>query len=147
MAHTINISTKSVASITREGALALIEAARKASQDIGIEIAIAVTDAGGHLMAFERSNAAPFLTSTVAIDKAWTAASFGLDTMVWNEAVSQPATAPLVQHERVMAVGGGVPVIVGGQVAGGLGVSGGTAQQDHDVAVAALKAYGFGVVK
>jgi uncharacterized protein GlcG (DUF336 family) len=134
-------------SITRDSALALLAAARKAGQDLGIELAIAVTDAGGHLTAFERAEGAPFLTASVAIDKAWTAASFGLSTLVWNQVVAQPATAPLAQHPRVMAVGGGVPIVIGGRIAGGIGISGGNAQQDHDAAVAALAAQGFEVAK
>ncbi|HUB89977.1 MAG TPA: heme-binding protein [Dyella sp.] len=139
----IQVQTK--ASITRDSALALAIAARDAATKIGLNLAIAVTDEGGHLIAFERADATPFLAAEVAIDKAWTAASFGLDTMVWNQVVAQPATAPLANHPRVMAVGGGVPIVLDGRVVGGIGISGGTAQQDHDVAAAALKAAGFEV--
>ena len=141
----IQVQTK--ASITRNSALALAIAARDAATKIGLSLAIAVTDEGGHLIAFERADATPFLAAEVAIDKAWTAASFGLDTMVWNQIVAQPATAPLANHPRVMAVGGGVPIVLDGRVVGGIGISGGTAQQDHDVAAAALKAAGFEVAK
>jgi uncharacterized protein GlcG (DUF336 family) len=42
-----------------------------------------------------------------------------------------------------MAVGGGVPIVAGGRVVGGIGISGGNARQDHDAAVAALAALGF----
>jgi uncharacterized protein GlcG (DUF336 family) len=136
-------STYPTASITRDSALALIIAARHAARDLGIDVAIAVTDAGGHLKAFERADATPFLTAEVAVNKAWTAASFGLSTLVWNQVVGQSATAPLAHHPRVMAVGGGVPVIVDGRVVGAIGISGGNAQQDHDAAVAALRAVGL----
>lgn len=136
-------STYATASITRDSALALIVAARHAARNLGIDVAIAVTDAGGHLTAFERADTTPFLTTEVAINKAWTAASFGLSTLVWNQVVSQAATAPLAHHPRVMAVGGGVPIVVGGRVVGAIGISGGNAQQDHDVAVAALEAVGM----
>lgn len=143
MAHTSSSQVQNKISITRDSALALVIAARDAATKIGLNLAIAVTDEGGHLIAFERADATPFLTAEVAINKAWTATSFGLDTMIWNQVVSQPATAPLANHPRVMAVGGGVPIVVGGLVAGGIGISGGTAQQDHDVATAALEAAGF----
>jgi uncharacterized protein GlcG (DUF336 family) len=133
------------ATITRDSALALLAAARGAATSVGLHLAIAVTDDGGHLIAFERADATPFLAGEIAVSKAWTTASFGLDTMVWNEVVAQPATAPLANHPRVMPVGGGVPIIVGGCVVGGLGTSGGTAQQDHDAAIAALKEQGFEV--
>lgn len=101
------------------------------------------SDAGGHLAAFERADTTPFLTAEVAINKAWTAASFGLSTLVWNQVVGQPATALLAHHPRVMAVGGGVPVVVDGRVVGAIGISGGNAQQDHDAVVAALKEVGM----
>ena len=143
--NAMQVQTK--ASITRNSALALAIAARDAATKIGLSLAIAVTDEGGHLIAFERADATPFLAAEVAIDKAWTAASFGLDTMVWNQIVAQPATAPLANHPRVMAVGGGVPIVLDGRVVGGIGISGGTAQQDHDVAAAALKAAGFEVAQ
>ncbi|SFP60994.1 Uncharacterized conserved protein GlcG, DUF336 family [Bradyrhizobium sp. Ghvi] len=143
--NAVQIQTK--ASITRDSALALGIAARDAATRIGLNLAIAVTDEGGHLIAFERADATPFLAAEVAINKAWTAASFGLDTMIWNQVVAQPATAPLANHPRVMPVGGGVPIVAGGRVVGGIGISGGTAQQDHDVAVAALEAAGFEAAK
>lgn len=83
----------------------------------------------------------------MTVNKAWTAASFGLSTQVWNQVVAQPATAPLAQHPRLMAVGGGVPIVLAGQVVGAIGISGGNAQQDHDAAVAALQVRGFETAK
>lgn len=147
MAQSNATQVQTKASITRDSALALAIAARDAATKIGLSLAIAVTDEGGHLIAFERADATPFLAAEVAINKAWTAVSFGLDTMVWNQIVAQPVTAPLANHPRVMPVGGGVPIMASGRVVGGIGISGGTAQQDHDVAVAALKAAGFEVAK
>ena len=70
--------TKSIAtaSINRETAVALIDAALAAARAIGIPAAVAVVDATGNLRAFERTDDAPFLTVDVAIDKAWSSASF-----------------------------------------------------------------------
>ena len=147
MAQSNATQVQAKTSITRDSALALAVAARDAATKISLNLAIAVTDDGGHLIAFERADATPFLAAEVAVNKAWTAASFGLDTMIWNQVVAQPATAPLANHPRVMPVGGGVPIVVDGRVVGGIGISGGNAQQDHDVAVAALKAVGFEVAK
>lgn len=138
-------TTVNTVSINRDGALALIAAARIAAKDIGIEVAIAVTDAGGHLTAFERSEGSPFLTADVAIDKAWTAASFGLDTHVWNSIVSDAKAAPLAYRPRFVAVGGGMPIRLSGQVIGGIGISGGTADQDQLAAQIALRELGFEV--
>lgn len=133
------------AAITRDAALALLEAARSASRDLGIEVAIAVTDAAGHLKAFERSDHAPFLTAEVAVDKAWTAASFGLGTHVWADIIGDPQVAQLAHRPRLVAVGGGSPIIVDGQRVGGIGISGGNALQDRQACEAALSALGFEV--
>ena len=137
--------TFNAATITREAAEALVAATSAAARDIGIRATIAVTDAGGHLVAFARDDGAPFLTANVAIDKAWTAASFGLPTHVWADVIANPQVASLAHQPRLVAVGGGVPVVVDGRVVGGVGVSGGNAQQDRDAAEVALKALGFEV--
>jgi uncharacterized protein GlcG (DUF336 family) len=83
-----------VASISRAAAVALIDACLAAAKDIGIKVSVAVTDVGGHLKAFERSDSAAFLTIDVAIDKAWTAASYGYPTHGWaNLIASDPKLA------------------------------------------------------
>jgi uncharacterized protein GlcG (DUF336 family) len=133
------------AAIARESAEALVAAASAAARDIGIRVTIAVTDAGGHLTAFARDDGAPFLTANVAIDKAWTAASFGLPTHTWADIVANPALASLAHQPRLVAVGGGMPIVLDGRVVGGIGISGGNAQQDRDAAELALKSLGFEV--
>lgn len=133
------------ASITREAAAALVQAAQTASKDLGLRVTIAITDAAGHLKAFGRDDHAPFLTPDVAVDKAWTAASFGLGTHVWNAILSDSKVAQLAHRPRMVAVGGGCPIVEAGQVVGGIGISGGNALQDQQAAEIALKALGFEV--
>lgn len=132
------------ASVTLAASSALIQAARDAAKEIGIEVAVAVTDAAGNLTAFERTDGAPFLTAEVAINKAWTAASYGVATHDWNTYLADPKVAPLANITRLMAVGGGNPVKENGRVIGGIGVSGGTYQQDQQIAEAALATLGLG---
>ena len=142
--------TKSIpmGSINRQAAAALIDAALAAARDIGIEAAVAITDATGNLRAFERTDGAPFLTVDVAIDKAWTASSFGYATHVWNDYITaDPKVAPLAYRPRMVAVGGGYPIREGGKLIGGIGISGGNYQQDQDAAVAALHRLGFDVAE
>lgn len=134
-----------VHSIARASAVALIEAARVASKAIGIEVAIAVTDPSGHLVAFERTDGVPFLAIEVAIDKAWTVSSFGLGTHVWSAILSDPKVSQLGHRPRMVAVGGGCPIVEGGKVIGAIGISGGNAQQDQDAAEVALRKLGFEV--
>ena len=129
--------------LSLETAQALLTHARQACSLRGFAATIAVTDAGGHLRAFERADSAPFLTAEVAVDKAWTAASFGMSTHQWNQYMSEPTVAPLGRHPRLMAVGGGVPIVLDGKLAGGIGISGGSSAQDHEAAEDALRALGL----
>ncbi len=131
------------ASVTCEAANALIDAAMKASRDIGFDAAIAVTDATGNLRAFQRADGAPFFTVEVAISKAWTAASCGIPTHVWNDYVSDPKLAPLANVQKLMAVGGGLPLFHERKLVGGIGVSGGSHEQDRQAASTALARLGF----
>lgn len=131
------------ATISLEAAQALLAEARRACAARGFAATIAITDAGGHLRAFERADAAPFLTAEVAINKAWTAASFGMSSHQWNQYMAEPAVAPLAHHPRLMPVGGGVSIFYEGQLVGGIGISGGSAAQDHEAAEEALRKAGL----
>ncbi|MGF6852401.1 GlcG/HbpS family heme-binding protein [Paraburkholderia sp. CI3] len=133
----------STTTISLEAAQALLAEARRACAARGFAATIAITDAGGHLRAFERSDSVPFLTVDVAIDKAWTAASFGMATHQWNQYMAEPTVAPLAHHPRLTPVGGGVPIFHEGRLVGGIGVSGGTSVQDHEAAEEALRHAGF----
>lgn len=134
---------KNQATITLAAANALIQNILNAGEAQGLHLSVSVTDAGGHLQAFGRSNLAAFLTIGISQDKAWTACSFGQPTHVWNQLVQDPHMAPITGQPRLVAVGGGCPIIADGQVIGGLGVSGGTHEQDRNIAEQALKSLGF----
>ncbi len=83
------------------------------------------------------------LVTIVAIDKAWTAAAFGLSTHTWASILTNPLVSQLAHRPRLVAVGGGYPVIESGRVIGAIGVSGGTAEQDQQAAEAALSSLDF----
>jgi len=139
----MNAPTISSSTISLEAAQALLAEARRACAARGFAATVAITDAGGHLRAFERADAAPFLTADVAVDKAWTAASFGMATHDWNGYMAEPTVAPLAHHPRLMALGGGVPLFHEGRLAGGIGISGGSSLQDHEAAEEALRRSGW----
>ena len=133
------------ASVSRAAAAALVDAALAAAAEAGFEAAVAVADATGALRAFARSDGAPFLTAEVAVDKAWTAASSGRPTHVWNMYVGDPKVAPLAYHPRLLAIAGGYPLLDAGRLVGGIGISGGSYQQDQDAAERAMRVLGFPV--
>ena len=132
-----------VTTITCKAANDLVQAVLKESASQGLAVSVAITDAGGHLQAFGRSDGAAFLTVGIAIDKAWTACSFGQPTHVWNQIVQDPHMAPLASRPRLVSVGGGCPILADGRLTGGIGVSGGTYEQDRLLAEHALNSLGY----
>ena len=113
---------------------------------LGTAVNVAVVDAGGNLVAFLRMPGAPLHSIDIAIDKAYTAASFGLATSQWHAALQQHSNAVregIVLRPRFVAFGGGLPILEQGLRIGGIGVSGGSEQQDEAIAEAGLKAIGL----
>ena len=136
----------SVPSIDWHAAHLAVGAAVQAAQDMGVRINVAVVDASGGLAAFLRMPGAPLHSVEIAIDKAYTAVSFGLATSQWTQALQQHSAAVrdgLVLRPRFVAFGGGLPMLENGQRMGGIGVSGGSEQQDEACARAALSALGL----
>jgi uncharacterized protein GlcG (DUF336 family)/ketosteroid isomerase-like protein len=136
--------------ITADAARRVVDAATEAAQRMGVAVVVAVVDPGGQPIAFTRMDGSPMLSIDIASDKAWTAVAFGQSTRWWAETVAtDPGLAALGANNRLMPVAGGVPVVVDGAVAGGVGVSGASADQDHAIAeagaagVAALTAAGM----
>ena len=80
---------------------------------------------------------APILSLQIATDKAWTVAVFnGLPTAGWWQLIEgEPALVHGITHTpRLVVFGGGEPVRSGGALAGAVGVSGGSAEQDAMIA-------------
>jgi uncharacterized protein GlcG (DUF336 family) len=118
----------------------------QAAQDKGACVNVAVVDAGGLLAAFLRMPGAPLHSVDIAIDKAYTAVSFGLPTHQWAEALQGHSAAVregIVLRPRFVAFGGGLPIVEAGQRIGAIGVSGGSEEQDQSIAQAGLAALGL----
>ncbi|RQR33060.1 heme-binding protein [Burkholderia sp. Bp9143] len=123
------------------------QAAAEAAERLGVRVNVAVVDAAGLLAAFVRMPGAPLHSIDIAIDKAYTAASFGLPTGAWHDALASHSDAVrqgLVLRPRFVAFGGGLPIVDDGALIGGIGVSGGSETQDEQCAHAGLDAAGFG---
>ena len=131
------------------GAAAALQAAAAAVQaasDLGVPVNIALVDAAGVLAAFVRMPGAPLHSIDIAIDKAYTAASFGLATGQWPAALATHSAAVrdgIVLRPRFVAFGGGLPMVEGGARIGGIGVSGGSEAQDETIARAGLRVLGL----
>lgn len=124
-------------SLTADGfcdqAAALCRALRLRAREQGFRVVAAVCDAGGNAVALQRDDDAYIASVDVASNKAFTAVSLKMTTEQVGR-LAQPG-APLygVQHTnqgRIVIFGGGAPLMRGGVIVGGLGVSGGSAEQD-----------------
>jgi uncharacterized protein GlcG (DUF336 family) len=100
---------------------------------------IAIVDSGDRLVYFERMDNAQIGSIRVALDKAHSAVMFRRPTTVFAEALAKGTTVLLGLH-GASVLPGGIPIVEGGKVIGGLGVSGGTGEEDVKVATAALAA-------
>ena len=131
--------------ITLEEAQRIISAAKHKAQQMDQPMNIAVMDAGRNLVAFHRMDGAWVASIDIAIDKAFTSAGRGLTTRKIGE-MAQPGQ-PLfgintTNGGRIVIFAGGIPLMRDGEVVGAIGVSGGTVEEDHEVAEAGVAAFG-----
>ena len=132
--------------IRTEAALRAVGAAVAKAVELGVRVNVAVVDAAGVPAAFVRMTGAPLHSMDIATDKAYTAVSFGLPTGQWHEALARHSPAVregLVLRPRFVGFGGGRPIVVEGARIGGIGVSGGSEQQDEIIAETGLQALGL----
>lgn len=117
-----------------------VQAAVDHARHIEAHIAVAVVDKGGHLVAFLRTEEGPYLSVNIAIDKAYTSASFAVPTSQWDELLPSGSILRegIVNRDRFVAFGGGLPIIIDGKCLGAIGVSGASEQQDEACAQAGL---------
>jgi uncharacterized protein GlcG (DUF336 family) len=132
-------------SATLAAAQRAIAAALEQADALAIEVCVAVTDAGGHLLAMARMDRAPLMCIQIAQDKAYSVATFGGKPTGdwWPLLESEPALLHgIVKTDRLTVFGGGVPLVADGHPIGAIGVSGGSSAQDVQVAQAGAAAVG-----
>ena len=121
--------------IAVDEALQIIDRGMKQGAAKGLKLAFAVVEPSGELVAFARMDDVPYASTRIAQQKARASARFRMPTAQFEERVRNGRSA-LLSSDEVIAVAGGVPIIVGGRVIGGLGVSGATAAEDAAIASA-----------
>jgi glc operon protein GlcG len=118
---------------------AALEAAQREAARNAWLVSIAVVDDGGHLLGFLRLGNATPLSASVALEKARTAAMSRRESKFYDESVKGGRLAYL-SVAGIVPLEGGVPVIVGGECIGAVGVSGVRSAQDAQIAAAAVNA-------
>jgi len=136
--------TRNNPKLTLEGARAVLAAAHRRAEEIRVPMNIAVVDEGAHLLVFERMDGAKISSVAISLVKAQaaavrsapTAASMSGDQVNLPIALGLAIASPALQ----IPIRGGVPLMVDGKVAGAIGVSAGSEDQDLDVARAGAAA-------
>jgi glc operon protein GlcG len=125
--------------LTLQAAKAILAAAEAEARKNNWNLSIAVVDAHGELLAFERMDDAALTTIAIAQGKALTAARYKRPT----KAIDSSVTAGRVQmmaFPGVIPVEGGVPIVINGRYIGGVGASGARSSEDAQVAKAGADA-------
>lgn len=133
---------------------AFIQAVIEKADAMGAPVSIAVVGPEGHLIAVERMDEAGFITPETAIAKAFTAAAFrsmsprfpdGLVIQQWFKERNPQmlVTLAALTNGRIAASGGCAPIFRGAEMVGAYGISGGTSQQDEEMAIYARAKAGW----
>jgi uncharacterized protein GlcG (DUF336 family) len=137
------MSTNSVVPLSTSDADALVTAANRAAEAAGVPVSVAVMDAGGHLLAFRRDDRAPLISGESSRAKAHTSIQLNTQTTDLTGAAEPGAPffgLPSALERPLLFIGGGIPVRRDGRLIGAIGVGGGTPDQDHTFAAAAVEA-------
>ncbi|MGB0223866.1 MULTISPECIES: heme-binding protein [unclassified Marinobacterium] len=134
---------ESVRSLTMEAALELAKTVQAEADTQGFAMNVVVVDRSGLPLVVLRNPKAPDASLEFAERKAYTAASYGWPTAKWQEIVGERPLVMqgLAQNPKVSLIAGGLPVKLGDETIGGLGVAGAKAPEDHAVAAAGLEAF------
>lgn len=124
-----------------DAAATAVRAAVVQAERLNVCINVAVVDRSGLLTAFLRMPGAPLHSIDIAIDKAYTVVSFGVPTQQWPDVFKAHSAAVqdgILRRARFVGFGGGLPILVDGELIGAIGVSGASEEQDGLCAQAGL---------
>jgi uncharacterized protein GlcG (DUF336 family) len=133
--------SKATLSLDLADARRIIAAGERKATEIGVPYNIAVADAGGGLVAHVRMDGAWLGSVDIAINKSWTARAFDMSTDDLShlaQSGQQGFGINTTNGSRVVIFGGGIPVKRDGVVIGAVGASGGSVEQDIEIAKAAV---------
>lgn len=132
---TANAQLVEKTTLTLDGAKRIAAAAEQTAKAQSARVVIAVVDDGGNLLFLERLDDSQVASVNVGIDKARTAAIYRRPSKVFEEQVKNGRVSALALHGAV-ALQGGVPITIHGNVIGAIGVSGETPEIDEGIAIA-----------
>ena len=121
----------------------LCAAARDKSRELGVDISFAISDEHGLPRAYRRYGEALVLSITLVPGKAYTASVTQCKTKDVAAAAAEGSSLMAIQANdpRITLVAGGYPLFANGKIAGGIGVGGGTEEQDCEIAEYVLSVF------
>jgi glc operon protein GlcG len=134
----VGAQTISELALNQAGAQTVLQAAKESAQRRNAPSAIAVVDPAGDLLAFQRMDRVRPASADLAIEKARTAARLQRPTAEIEDNIDHGRTAFVTAN--IMALRGGVPVRVNGEVVGAVGVAGLSKETDIEIANTAAEA-------
>lgn len=126
--------------LTLEAAKLMAAAAEATAAKNGWKVVIAVADDGGHALLVHRLDGAQYSSVPTAMGKARSAVAYKRPTRILEEMINQGRYSFLSAGGDPVALQGGLPIEIDGQLLGGIGVSGVKASDDEIVAQAGLDA-------
>lgn len=135
--------TRNNVKLSTKGSHVILHAAEKEAARIGVPQCIAVVDEGGHLLAFSRMDGARVGSIPIAVTKAVSAATRKRPTIEegGGDAMTSVRLALAAGEGHLTGIGGGIPIVVDGQVIGAIGVSSGHYTEDIAVCEAGIAAF------
>jgi uncharacterized protein GlcG (DUF336 family) len=130
--------------LSLDEALEIINYAKTKAVEISVPVCVAVVDIGGHLIAFERMDGAILASIDISINKAFTSVMLKMSTDRLSE-IAMPGEdlygINTTNNCKIVIFGGGYPIYMNNNIIGGIGVSGGSTEQDMTIAKTAIEMY------
>ena len=137
-------SKEKLTNITLELAGKMAKAVEEAAAALGVPVVFSVVDPGGNITLIHRMEGSLLASLDISANKAYTAVALKMATHELVPSIQPGAELygiQLTNHHKIVTFGGGYPLTVDKQIIGGIGVSGGTVDEDMTIAAAALKVF------
>ncbi|AUV02997.1 MULTISPECIES: GlcG/HbpS family heme-binding protein [Enterobacteriaceae] len=136
--------SQQINTITLTAAKKMATAVELKANEINVKVVFSAVDQGGNTLLMQRMDEAFVTSCDISLNKAYTACCLKQGTHEITGAV-QPGQSlyglQLTNQQRIVIFGGGLPVFLDGKVIGAVGVSGGTVEQDMQLAETALRCF------
>jgi len=126
--------------LTLDIAKKLLDKAENKAKEINIPVVIALVDDGGNLIAQHKMDDALLISVSLSLNKAYTSVATKMSTENLSELILPGKPLYTLENiKNITTVGGGIPIIINGNIIGAIGVSGGSVEEDIIIAEAALE--------